>query len=232
MSAFMRRFAAFLGAEDGIVDAADSATTADSATAADSATTADDADMLDGNDSTDFVKKGEADSVSSIMLQDGAATTEKVATAGFEIGGGPGAIPIPGNFDATTDTPVCVAGPYTPGTDQVALMHISMSFSEAAQQTFTSFPLLSADGGTTWSRAFWGFFAPASNPAGGWALSARADEMELTSGTTYSFAIGYESLGADYAATDSRCHLSVTMVTAGGGGTFGASAGTASAGDN
>jgi hypothetical protein len=60
MAAFMRRFAQFLGAEDGIVDQADHATTADSATIADhaataaNATTADNADELDGRNWSDF----------------------------------------------------------------------------------------------------------------------------------------------------------------------------------
>jgi hypothetical protein len=49
MAAFMRRFAAYLGAEDGIVSEADHAATADSATPAG------DADMLDGDDADELV---------------------------------------------------------------------------------------------------------------------------------------------------------------------------------
>jgi len=61
MAAFMRRFAAYLGAEDGIVSeadhaaTADTATTAGSATTADSATTAGDADLLDGLSAEDLI---------------------------------------------------------------------------------------------------------------------------------------------------------------------------------
>jgi hypothetical protein len=48
MAAFMRRFAQFLGAEDGIVNAADTATAANTAATAATAQTADDAAMLAG----------------------------------------------------------------------------------------------------------------------------------------------------------------------------------------
>lgn len=65
MAAFMRRFAGYLGAEDGIVSeadhaaTADTATTADSATTAGTATTAGDADTLDGMSSEAFIPHGE-----------------------------------------------------------------------------------------------------------------------------------------------------------------------------
>ena len=52
MAAFMRRFAQYLGAEDGIVSEADHAATADAATVAD------DAAMLDGMDAMDFLAAG------------------------------------------------------------------------------------------------------------------------------------------------------------------------------
>ncbi len=60
MSAFMRRFAKFLGAEDGVVSdadhaaTADEATNADNATSADNATNADNANTLQGKNRFDF----------------------------------------------------------------------------------------------------------------------------------------------------------------------------------
>jgi hypothetical protein len=56
MAAFMRRFAAFLGAEDGVVSNADNATTA---TSADTAAMAEDAEMLDGLSSEAFIQHGD-----------------------------------------------------------------------------------------------------------------------------------------------------------------------------
>jgi hypothetical protein len=53
MAAFMRRFAAYLGAEDGVVS------NADSATLAGTASMAEDADLLDGISSEAFVQHGE-----------------------------------------------------------------------------------------------------------------------------------------------------------------------------
>lgn len=59
MAAFLRRFAAFLGAEDGIVDQATFAELSGVAQAADFAAEAGDADQLDGLSSEAFIQHGE-----------------------------------------------------------------------------------------------------------------------------------------------------------------------------
>jgi hypothetical protein len=76
MSAFMRRLATYLGAEDGTPAQADNATTADSAT------TADNADMLDGLDSEDFLAKLPV--AHALIDNDASATVDR----GFGITGG------------------------------------------------------------------------------------------------------------------------------------------------
>jgi hypothetical protein len=90
MAAFMKRFAQYLGAEDGTPAQADHATTADSAT---SATTADDADTLDGIDSLGFVQTADRDTSAwivvhadgSILRQSGGLTVTKTGVGAYRV---------------------------------------------------------------------------------------------------------------------------------------------------
>lgn len=80
MAAFMRRFAAFLGAEDGIVNEADTAATAVSATTADSATTAGDADTVDGYEANELVRVAGTNDSAQVDDWDGSAALTTVTT--------------------------------------------------------------------------------------------------------------------------------------------------------
>ncbi len=82
MAAFMRRFAAFLGAEDGVVSEADHSATADSAT------TAGDADTLDGYEANGLVRVAGTNDSAQVNDWDGGTplttvTTLEAPTDGF-----------------------------------------------------------------------------------------------------------------------------------------------------